>query len=641
MKSSVKKSPAVILILAVMLATSSLAMTSPSPVHAGPLYAGAADSNTVLIDGSGTSKSVWADQAAAAGFTVEVADAAAWAAKSTADFSTYRAIILPDQMCAGPSAIALSTRTTWGPAINGNVLVIGGDPDYHAPSEPGATQLIYNGIEFAGDEATKTGALIPLGCYSDTTILDVIGTITARSLSSDTIHMVASHPALTGLTDAALSNWGSSTHAAFTSYPGSFVPLAIQLGETGAGSQTFGDGTTGTPYLLASGAGVIPVGPNISDITPSSGPIAGGTTVVLTGSDFTGATVFTFGGTSAVCTVDSDTQITCTTPAHAAGVVDVIVTTPAGSITETDGFTYLAPGPTTTSVPADGANLTSGPTSLTVTFNKELSGSTANDSDNYIFVEAGVNNIFDTTSCLSDVAGDDIESTFNSVSYSASGSVTTLTLPSALTIGSYRLFICGTTSIQDLAGTDLNDGVSDTQINFTVVTPSALPKTGFPVGQITTLPDALASNSYSDTAMTLDIPSLGVRMPIVGVPLSEGIWDVSWLGNNAGYLVGSAYPTWTGNTVITGHVWDSNNSPGPFAELKTLRYGDQFAIHAFGKTYTYEVHHNKIVLPSDVNNIFQHEEFDWITLLTCEYYNPSSGDYLIRRAIRAVLINVR
>src|SRR5205823_2780583 len=66
--------------------------------------------------------------------------------------------------------------------------------------------------------------------------------------------------------------------------------------------------------------------PGVSALGTASGTTAGGTTVVLTGSHFTGATQVSFGGTSASYTVNSATQITVTTPAHAAGVVDVLVT---------------------------------------------------------------------------------------------------------------------------------------------------------------------------------------------------------------------------------------------------------------------------------------------------------------------------
>jgi LPXTG-site transpeptidase (sortase) family protein len=141
--------------------------------------------------------------------------------------------------------------------------------------------------------------------------------------------------------------------------------------------------------------------------------------------------------------------------------------------------------------------------------------------------------------------------------------------------------------------------------------------------------------------MTLEIPKLSVSMPIVGVPQTGSEWDVTWLGNSAGYLYGSAFPTWAGNTVITGHVWDALNRPGPFAEIKNLKYGDQIQIQAWGATYTYEVRETKLVTTKNTNAVFQSEQYDWLTLVTCEFYNPFSGEYLFRRAVRAVLVSVQ
>src|SRR5690606_5058307 len=84
--------------------------------------------------------------------------------------------------------------------------------------------------------------------------------------------------------------------------------------------------------------------PTLASLTPATGTTAGGTSVVLTGADLTGATAVTFGGTAATSfTVDSATQITAITPAHAAGAVDVAVTTPGGTTTLAGAFTYAAP----------------------------------------------------------------------------------------------------------------------------------------------------------------------------------------------------------------------------------------------------------------------------------------------------------
>ena len=81
--------------------------------------------------------------------------------------------------------------------------------------------------------------------------------------------------------------------------------------------------------------------PTVTSLSPNSGGIAGGTSVTITGTNFTGATAVTFGGTAATnVIVVNATTITATTPAHAAGSVDVAVTTPGGTGSKTGGFTY-------------------------------------------------------------------------------------------------------------------------------------------------------------------------------------------------------------------------------------------------------------------------------------------------------------
>jgi len=98
--------------------------------------------------------------------------------------------------------------------------------------------------------------------------------------------------------------------------------------------------------------------PTVSGISPPMGPAVGGTNVTITGSGFTGATSVSFGPTAASSfTVNSDTQITATSPAGS-GTVDVIITTPNGTSAtgSVDQFTYIltptvVPSPTPTNTP--------------------------------------------------------------------------------------------------------------------------------------------------------------------------------------------------------------------------------------------------------------------------------------------------
>jgi len=140
--------------------------------------------------------------------------------------------------------------------------------------------------------------------------------------------------------------------------------------------------------------------------------------------------------------------------------------------------------------------------------------------------------------------------------------------------------------------------------------------------------------------MWLEIPELGVSISVVGVPQTSDGWDVTWLGSNAGWLNGTAYPTWNGNSVITGHVWDAFNRPGPFIQLKKLQFGDQINIHAFGQVYVYEVRENRLVLPDQTKIVLKHEEMPWVTLVTCENFSAESDSFTNRRMVRAVLVSV-
>ncbi len=260
-----------------------------SPAHAAP-------GGTVLILSTsviGGTSSVEYLQAVDLGFTVELADASQWAAKSQADFATYRALILGDAtvFCLSSIQAAIDNRTTWSPAIDGNIMLIGGDPEFHAYyGTAGAIAEIRNSIGFAGDIPGKTGLYAAFGCqYYSAPItgtvvpfLDQIGSFSVRGSNVDGVHIVASHPALSGLTDALLSNWGTSTHAGFTSFPEGFIPLAIQIGITGNGSLSFADGTSGVPYMLARGEGLQAVGLNISMSGPATGNVGENITYTIT-----------------------------------------------------------------------------------------------------------------------------------------------------------------------------------------------------------------------------------------------------------------------------------------------------------------------------------------------------------------------
>jgi LPXTG-site transpeptidase (sortase) family protein len=170
--------------------------------------------------------------------------------------------------------------------------------------------------------------------------------------------------------------------------------------------------------------------------------------------------------------------------------------------------------------------------------------------------------------------------------------------------------------------------------------PKLLPATGFAPDRKQELPAQPAGKAYkAEVDMQLQIGKLGLSLPIVGVPKTEEGWDLTWLSKQAGYLEGTAFPTWEGNSVLTGHVLLADGSAGPFANLSSLKWGDQVVVSAWGQRYVYEVRSVEEVNPGDTR-VMGHEDKAWLTLLTCAQYDANRGEYLKRLAVKAVLIKV-
>ena len=170
--------------------------------------------------------------------------------------------------------------------------------------------------------------------------------------------------------------------------------------------------------------------------------------------------------------------------------------------------------------------------------------------------------------------------------------------------------------------------------------PATIPQTGFAPGvDSLVLPNA-ESVPYARTNFQLIIPSIDLNSPLVGVPKVNSDWDITWLGNDVGYLQGTAFPTLAGNSVVSGHVFDRNGKPGPFSKLGNLKWGDTVKLHGFGYTYTYEVHAVSEVSPENIRYVFHHEDYSWLTLFTCKNYDAETGTYKSRIVVKAVLIQI-
>jgi len=244
---------------------------------------GAAQPDTVLMlastlaDSSGNlagsevdlCTSLEATQAMALNFNVEIDDAAAWGAKTQAQFATYRAIVLGDADCPSekgpdfpqgdePVHPAVANQPTWSAAITGPIAIVGTDPVFHYLNgvTAGAT-LTKNAIALATSVSGSPGAYICLSCYYETItgtqtvdVLQSFGTFTvAAGQGSNSVSILAgTNPLVTtpdGLTDDDLSNWANSVHEVFTAFPNTFTAV-VQSNDREK------------PYILASNGQTVP-----------------------------------------------------------------------------------------------------------------------------------------------------------------------------------------------------------------------------------------------------------------------------------------------------------------------------------------------------------------------------------------------
>ncbi|MFT4279352.1 MAG: IPT/TIG domain-containing protein [Rhodopseudomonas sp.] len=261
----------------------------------------------------------------------------------------------------------------------------------------GGTSVTITGTNLSGVTAvTVGGATATLGTNTATSI--VITTPAGTAGARDVVVTTAGGAATStgGFTYIAAATVTAITPAVGPTSGGTFVTIsgtnltgatAVTIGGAAATGVTVVNATTITATTPAHAAGTVDVvvttpggtgtgtglysyvsSPTVSSISPASGPSAGGTSVTITGSNFTGATAVSFGGAAATAfSVTSATTITATTPAHGAGAVDVTVTTPSGSSTGAGLFSYIVSATTTTLASSRNPSEANQPVSFTAT----------------------------------------------------------------------------------------------------------------------------------------------------------------------------------------------------------------------------------------------------------------------------------
>ncbi|WP_216361192.1 putative Ig domain-containing protein [Caulobacter mirabilis] len=315
---------------------------------------------------------------------VRVTTAAGTSAVVAADQFTYSA--------APPTVTGLSP--TNGPTGGGNTVVITGT------NFTGVSAVTFGAapaMGFTFISATQINATAPAnsaGTY-DVTVTTPGGTSATTAADQYTY---VSAPTVTAVSPSAGPTGGGAT--VIITGANLSGATAVTFGGTAATGYTVNGPTQITATAPAGAAGTVDVrvttvggtsatsvndfytyvaAPTVSSITPTSGPTAGGTTVVITGTGFSaapGTGAVKFGASNASYTINSNTQITATSPANMAGTYDITVTTPGGTSATSaqDEFTYV-PTPTVTAV-SPTAGSTAGGTTVVIT-GTNLSNATA------------------------------------------------------------------------------------------------------------------------------------------------------------------------------------------------------------------------------------------------------------------------
>ena len=279
-----------------------------------------------------------------------------------------------------------------GAAAGGTSVVITGS-GFVGLSGAGAVKFgTVDATSYAVNSPTQITAVAPAGVAGST--VDVTVTTPAGiSVASAASKYSYGAPTVTLLTPAAgAAEGGNSVVVTGTGFTGVIGAAAVKFGAVDATSYVVDSPTqitavapagtvdtvvdvtvttpAGTSATAGSGDDYTYGVPTVTALSPTAGTTAGGTPVTITGTNFVaGATVaFGAGNPATGVAVVNATTITCLSPLHSAGVVDVMVTTPAGTSSAAgagNDYTYLVDTADvalalTTPAPGGGNSITGG-----------------------------------------------------------------------------------------------------------------------------------------------------------------------------------------------------------------------------------------------------------------------------------------
>jgi hypothetical protein len=268
------------------------------------------------------------------------------------------------------TAFASGATVTIGGAAATNVVVVSAT-EITATTPAGSAGAVTVTVSVSGQNASLTNGftyLVPptvssVSPNSGSTLGGTAVTITGANFAAGAT-----------VTFGAGRQGGDGTGAATNVVVVSSTQITCTTPANNAGAVTVAVTVNGETGSLTNGFSYVAV-PTVSSVSPNNGPIAGGTAVTITGTNFAAGATVTFGSTAATnVVVVSGTQITATTPAGSAGAVTVTVAVSGQNASLANGFTYVVPATVSSLLPNSGS--TAGGTAVTITGTNFAAGAT-------------------------------------------------------------------------------------------------------------------------------------------------------------------------------------------------------------------------------------------------------------------------
>ena len=410
----------------------------------------------------------------------------------------------------------------------------------------GGTSVTITGTNFTGATGVTIGGTAATGVTvtSDTSITattptgaagtaSVVVTTPAGSNAANTLYTYVAAPTITSLaTTSGTTAGGTSVVITGTNFTSA---TAVTFGGTAASSYTVNSATQITATTPAHAAGVTdvvvtttggaatstgaytyiaPVFPAITSVNPALGPVAGGTSVTITGTGFTGATAVTFGGTAATSyTVNSATQITATTPAHAAGAVSLLITTANGTNTANTLFTYASSTATLSAMSISSGTLSPTFASGTGTYTASVPNATASITVTPTVTQANATITVNGTAVTSGSASSAI-----SLSVGSNIVTTVVTAQDGTTTQTYTTTV---TRAALLAQAAFTVSASPTTLNATTTTSTLSTSGGSGTGAVTY---AMTSGTCTLSGTTVTAGSASETCTVTATKASDGTY---------------------------------------------------------------------------------------------------------------------